>query len=65
MGGVAGDDDYDGRDDGGDEECEVDLHVGEEDEPFVAGAFFEFACGFGAADAAGWVFTSDAWEVVS
>lgn len=48
-------------DDGGDEESEVDLHVGEEDEPFVAGALFEFARRFGAAYGACWVFAADAW----
>jgi hypothetical protein len=57
---VARDQDDDGGDDGGDEEGEVDLYVGEEDEPFVAGPGFEFACGLGASDAAGWVFAADA-----
>jgi len=56
---------HDGGDDGGDEECEVDLHVGEEDEPFVACALFEFACGLGAAYAAGGIFAADAWEIIS
>src|SRR5947208_803803 len=60
----AGDEDDDGGDDGADEEGEVDLDVCEEDEPFVSRALFEFARGFGAAYAAGWVFATDAWGAV-
>lgn len=57
---LARDDDDDGGYDGGDEEGEVDLHVGEEDEPFVACALLKFAGAFGATDGACWVFSSDA-----
>ena len=55
-------DDDDGGDDGGDEEGEVDLHVCEQDEPFVPAAFFELACAFCTADTACWVFSADTWE---
>jgi len=51
----------DGGDDCADEEGEVDLHVGEEDEPFVARAFAELARRFGTAYATGWVFAADAF----
>lgn len=52
------DEHQDHGDEVGEDEAQVDLHVGEHDEPAVAVAGFELAGAFGAGDAAGWVFAS-------
>jgi hypothetical protein len=51
--------DYDGCDNGRDEESKIDLDVGEENEPLIPRPFFELAGGFGTAYAACWIFSSD------
>jgi hypothetical protein len=54
-------DDY-SSDNGADEEGQINLHVGEEDEPFVSGALLELACGFCATDAASWILSANTYS---
>lgn len=60
--GLAGDEDDDHGHEGGDDEGEIDLHVGEEAEPPVSRAFLQFSRALGAAYAASWVFASYAYS---
>lgn len=57
---LACDDNDDGCDDGGDQERDVNLDVGEEDKPLVAATRFEFASGLSTAYRASWVLAADA-----
>lgn len=59
---LASREDNDGGDNCADEKCEVDLNIGEEDEPFVSRSFLELACRFSAANAASGIFSSNACE---
>lgn len=54
------DEDNDGCNDCADEEGQIDLNVGEEDEPLVSGSFFELTSRFGAAYTAGWILSANA-----
>ena len=54
--------DDDSSDDGADKKGQVNLHVGEEDEPFVPCALLEFASRFCTTDTARWVLSTDTYH---